>query len=107
MRKRLSLWKNAITVLLFSALLVGGASTFVSCTDNESDSAYDTSVSQIAKLTELNKWLGELKETNPDLKSAIDARIQANMDRICGNAFKRSSNFKMPFLPLKRYLENA
>ena len=24
-----------------------------------------------------------------------------------GNAFKRSSNFKMPFLPLKRYLENA
>lgn len=69
-------------ILLFSALLVGGASTFVSCTDHESDSAYDTSVSQIAKLTELNKWLGELKETNPDLASAIDARIQANMEVI-------------------------
>ena len=74
-------------ILLFSALLVGGASTFVSCTDHESDSAYDTSVSQIAKLTELNKWLGELKETNPDLKSAIDARIQANMDVIKDGVF--------------------
>ena len=74
--------RQLTSILLFSALLVGGASTFVSCTDHESDSAYDTSVSQIAKLTELNKWLGELKETNPDLKTAIDARIQANMDVI-------------------------
>lgn len=74
--------RQLTSILLFSALLVGGASTFVSCTDHESDSAYDTSVSQIAKLTELNKWLGTLKETNPDLASAIDARIQANMDVI-------------------------
>ena len=79
--------RQLTSILLFSALLVGGASTFVSCTDNESDSAYDTSVSQIAKLTELNKWLGELKETNPDLKSAIDARIQANMDVIKDGVF--------------------
>lgn len=74
--------RQLTSILLFSALLVGGASTFVSCTDHESDSAYDTSVSQIAKLTELNKWLGALKETNPDLASAIDARIKANMDVI-------------------------
>ena len=79
--------RQLTSILLFSALLVGGASTFVSCTDNESDSAYDTSVSQIAKLTELNKWLGELKETNPDLASAIDARIQANMDVIKDGVF--------------------
>lgn len=79
--------RQLTSILLFSALLVGGASTFVSCTDNESDSAYDTSVSQIAKLTELNKWLGELKETNRDLKSAIDARIQANMDVIKDGVF--------------------
>lgn len=79
--------RQLTSILLFSALLVGGASTFVSCTDNESDSAYDTSVSQIAKLTELNKWLGELKETNPDLKSAIDARIQANMNVIKDGVF--------------------
>lgn len=79
--------RQLTSILLFSALLVGGASTFVSCTDHESDSVYDTSVSQIAKLTELNKWLGELKETNPDLKSAIDARIQANMDVIKDGVF--------------------
>ena len=79
--------RQLTSILLFSALLVGGASTFVSCTDHESDSAYDTSVSQIAKLTELNKWLGELKETNPDLASAIDARIQANMDVIKDGVF--------------------
>ena len=79
--------RQLTSILLFSALLVGGASTFVSCTDNESDSAYDTSVSQIAKLTELNKWLGELKETNHDLKSAIDARIQANMNVIKDGVF--------------------
>ena len=79
--------RQLTSILLFSALLMGGASTFVSCTDHESDSAYDTSVSQIAKLTELNKWLGELKETNPDLASAIDARIQANMEVIKDGVF--------------------
>lgn len=79
--------RQLTSILLFSALLMGGASTFVSCTDHESDSAYDTSVSQIAKLTELNKWLGELKETNRDLASAIDARIQANMEVIKDGVF--------------------
>ena len=79
--------RQLTSILLFSALLMGGASTFVSCTDHESDSAYDTSVSQIAKLTELNKWLGALKETNPDLASAIDARIKANMDVIKDGVF--------------------
>lgn len=82
--------RQLTSILLFSALLVGGASTFVSCTDHESDSAYDTSVSQIAKLTELNKWLGKLKEDNPGpdgLASAIDARIKANMDVIKDSVF--------------------
>lgn len=79
--------RQLTSILLFSALLVGGASTFVSCTDNESDSAYDTSVSQIAKLTELNQWLGQLKKDHPDLASAIDARIQANMNVIKDGVF--------------------
>lgn len=86
--------RQLTSILLFSALLVGGASTFVSCTDHESDSAYDTSVSQIAKLTELNKWLGELKETNPDLASAIDARIQANMDVIKDGVYADRERFE-------------
>ena len=87
--------RQLTSILLFSALLVGGASTFVSCTDHESDSAYDTSVSQIAKLTELNKWLGELKETNPDLKTAIDARIQANMDVIKDGVYADKERFEV------------
>ena len=86
--------RQLTSILLFSALLVGGASTFVSCTDHESDSAYDTSVSQIAKLTELNQWLGKLKETNPDLASAIDARIQANMDVIKDGVYADRERFE-------------
>lgn len=81
--------RQLTSILLFSALLVGGASTFVSCTDHESDSAYNTSVSladaiakQKSDLTKLNDWLGELKEKNPTLADAIDARIKANKKAI-------------------------
>lgn len=78
--------RQLTSILLFSALLVGGASTFVSCTDHESDSAYNTSISladaiakQKSDLSDLNKWLGELKQQQPSLAEAIDARIQANL----------------------------
>ncbi len=78
--------RQLTSILLFSALLVGGASTFVSCTDPESDSAYNTSISladaiakQKSDLSDLNKWLGELKQQQPSLAAAIDARIQANL----------------------------
>ena len=81
--------RQLTSILLFSALLVGGASTFVSCTDHESDSAYNTSVSladaiakQKSDLTKLNEWLGELKEKNPSLAAAIDARIKENKQAI-------------------------
>ncbi len=64
--------RQLTSILLFSALLVGGASTFVSCTDHESDSAYNTSVSladaiakQKSELTRLNAWLGKLKGGAP------------------------------------------
>ena len=95
--------RQLTSILLFSALLVGGASTFVSCTDHESDSAYDTSVSQIAKLTELNKWLGALKETNPDLASAIDARIKANMDVIKDSVFADQDRIEAAIQGSKAY----
>ena len=79
--------RQLTSILLFSALLVGGASTFVSCTDHESDSAYNTSISladaiakQKSDLTDLNLWLGKLKEENPSLAKAIDARIEANLE---------------------------
>ena len=95
--------RQLTSILLFSALLVGGASTFVSCTDHESDSAYNTSVSQIAKLTELNKWLGALKETNPDLASAIDARIKANMDVIKDSVFADKDRIEAAIQGSKAY----
>lgn len=83
--------RQLTSILLFSALLVGGASTFVSCTDHESDSAYNTSVSladaiakQKSDLTELNRWLGELKTPDNTLADAIKDRIQANKDLIVG-----------------------
>ena len=79
--------RQLTSILLFSALLVGGASTFVSCTDHESDSAYNTSISladaiaqQKSDLTNLNEWLGELKKQKPSLADAIDARIKANLE---------------------------
>ena len=87
--------RQLTSILLFSALLVGGASTFVSCTDHESDSNYNTSVSladaikkQVDELGKINTWLGELKTSNPDLAAAIDARIQANQAVIEGMAKK-------------------
>ena len=95
--------RQLTSILLFSALLVGGASTFVSCTDHESDSAYDTSVSQIAKLTELNKWLGTLKETNKDLEHAIDARIKANMDVIKDSVFADKDRIEAAIQGSKAY----
>ena len=80
--------RQLTSILLFSALLVGGASTFVSCTDHESDSAYNASVSladaiakQKAELTTLNQWLGDLKNKS-SLGDAIDGRIQENKQAI-------------------------
>lgn len=95
--------RQLTSILLFSALLVGGASTFVSCTDHESDSAYDTSVSQIAKLTELNQWLGQLKKDHPDLEHAIDARIEANMDVIKKGVYADEELFEAAIQGSKAY----
>ena len=74
--------RQLTSILLFSALLVGGASTFVSCTDHESDSAYNTSISladaiakQKAELTKLNSDLEKKHDTD---KKALEDRIKAN-----------------------------
>ena len=74
--------RQLTSILLFSALLVGGASTFVSCTDHESDSAYNTSISladaiakQKAELTKLNS---DLEKKHDIDKEALEKRIKAN-----------------------------
>ena len=57
------------SILLFSALLVGGASTFVSCKDYESDSAYETSTTVAKQLKDYEDKLGDV---NRDLQNFKD-----------------------------------
>lgn len=91
------------SILLFSALLMGGASTFVSCTDHESDSAYNTSISfadaieqQKQDLIAVNNYLTQVKKyikedgtPNTELINAIQKQIETNqaiIDKIKGYA---------------------
>ncbi len=87
--------RQLTSILLFSALLVGGASTFVSCTDHESDSAYNTSISladaiakQKAELTDLNNELAKKvdKATDAVDKQKLSDRIKANEDALSKGA---------------------
>ena len=75
--------RQLTSILLFSALLMGGASTFVSCTDHESDAAYNTSISIADAVT---KQIDALKTADQLLQANIDALkngdVQANKDKI-------------------------
>lgn len=76
--------RQLTSILLFSALLVGGASTFVSCTDHESDSAYNTSISLADAIAKEKQALIEITnnlETKADHaadKTALEGRINEN-----------------------------
>lgn len=66
--------RQVTSILLFSALLVGGASTFVSCKDTESDALYDSNgkvaeviANQAKKISDL---AGELAKETKDRKDA-------------------------------------
>ena len=77
--------RQLTSILLFSALLMGGASTFVSCTDHESDAAYEvtgTVADQVKKqATELENLVTKLdfllKGGTPseDLKNNLNQTI--------------------------------
>lgn len=94
--------RQLTSILLFSALLVGGASTFVSCTDHESDSAYNTSISladaiakQKAELTDLNDELAKKVDKTTDAleKKALSDRIKANEDALSKGALAELGRF--------------
>lgn len=94
--------RQLTSILLFSALLVGGASTFVSCTDHESDSAYNTSISladaiakQKAELTDLNNELAKKVDKTTDAleKNALSDRIKANKDALSKGALAELGKF--------------
>ena len=66
--------RQVTSILLFSALLVGGASTFVSCKDTESDALYDSN-GKIAKVLEdqakkISELSGQLAQETTDRKDA-------------------------------------
>ena len=76
------------SILLFSALLVGGASTFVSCKDTESDALYDSNgkvAEVIAKQAkDISDLAGKLAQETKDRKDAD----QVFTDFINGKAVK-------------------
>ena len=85
--------RQLTSILLFSALLMGGASTFVSCTDHESDAAYEVTGSIADQLknhatefqgyintlnrnvTKLQKDLNKLKKEPTDSTGAVQTQI--------------------------------
>ena len=74
--------RQVTSILLFSALLMGGASTFVSCTDHESDNAYNASISIADAVA---KQLDALKLANQQLQANIDdlkSDVATNKDKI-------------------------
>lgn len=74
--------RQLTNILLFSALLMGGASTFVSCTDHESDNAYNASISIADAVA---KQLDALKLANQQLQANIDdlkSDVATNKDKI-------------------------
>ena len=69
--------KRQITsILLFSALLMGGASTFVSCTDHDSDASYEVDGSIADQLKkhadEFQGYINTLKGNITDLEGRIN-----------------------------------
>lgn len=66
--------RQVTSILLFSALLMGGASTFVSCKDTESDALYDSNgkvAEVIAKQAkEISDLSGQLAKETKDRKDA-------------------------------------
>ena len=74
--------RQLTSFLLFSALLMCGASTFVSCTDHESDNAYNASISIADAVA---KQLDALKLANQQLQANIDdlkSDVATNKDKI-------------------------
>lgn len=84
--------RQLTSILLFSALLVGGASTFVSCKDYDSDAAYEAQaqanktiaqlIAQQAKdVEDLNGKLNAIKQcscTDQKTKELIEDQIKTN-----------------------------
>ena len=67
--------RQFVSVLLFSAILVGGGTTFVSCTDHESDAAY---IAQGSIADALNSQAEKLNSEITKLKEIIGSENDEN-----------------------------
>lgn len=127
--------RQLTSILLFSALLMGGASTFVSCTDHESDAAYEVTGSiadqlnkQAADLqTQINAIKGilnggesgkplqeqvndlktELGQKENDLKTLIDQKNNATSTELKQLIDTKISNVNADIEGLKRDIATA
>ena len=71
--------RQLTSILLFSALLMGGASTFVSCTDHESDAAYEVTGS-IAQ--NLNDRAVKLNNSVNDISTFLGGTIDPTTGKV-------------------------
>ena len=84
--------RQLTSIMLFSALLMGGASTFVSCTDHESDAAYNTSISiadAVTKQVEALKAADQLLQGQIDKLKTETAQLRTDVN---ANAAKIAAN---------------
>ena len=127
--------RQLTSILLFSALLMGGASTFVSCTDHESDAAYEVTGSiadqlnkQAADLqTQINAIKGilnggesgkslqqqvddlktDLGQKETELKGLIDQKNNATSTELKQIIDTKISNVNADIADLRRDITNA
>ena len=104
--------RQLTSILLFSALLMGGASTFVSCTDHESDAAYEVtgSISE-----ELNGRADKLDNSVNDIGKFLGGKIDQNTgalivdpnvkDGIIGNVQNLTTQLDTKYAELKTYVD--
>ena len=69
--------RQVTSILLFSALLVGGASTFVSCKDTESDALYDSNGKVAEVIANQAKQISDLAD-----KLAKETRDRKDADQV-------------------------
>ena len=113
--------RQLTSILLFSALLMGGASTFVSCTDHESDAAYNTSISIADAVTKqvdalkradqlLQDKINELKngdvKDNKDKIAVLEGQVEANKNAIAGLT-TTTGNLTQQFTTLNNQLQQS
>lgn len=104
--------RQLTSILLFSALLMGGASTFVSCTDHESDAAYEVTGSISKELNEradkLDNSVNDVVKTLGGTIDPITGHVKPDpnvTDGIIGSVKDLSTKLDTKYAELKTYVD--